>query len=268
MNVGYVLKRSASNFPDKSALIFGDQRIDYRNLNIRVNCLSNSLLNMGLKKGDRIAVLLHNCPEFIEIYFACAKSGGIIVPINNLLRIRELKEILEYIEPRFLIFDKEFDQIVHTSSAGIKSIDFLITLQEESEVFQKYNDLVINGDDDEPKVKVSDDDIGSIFLTSGTTGKPKGAMRTHRHDVLNMMTSALELGIRHDDTALLLFPFYHITFADSLRHILMSNSLVLRKEGHFDPKRILSLLSRERVTTCQFVPTMINAMLELSLIHI
>ncbi len=263
MNVGDVLKRSASNFPDKSALIFDDQRIDYRNLNIRVNCLSNSLLNMGLKKGDRIAVLLHNCPEFIEIYFACAKSGGIIVPINNLLRIRELKEILEYIEPRFLIFDKEFDQIVHTSSAGIKSIDFLITLQEESEVFQKYNDLVINGDDEEPKVKVSDDDIGGIFLTSGTTVKPKGAMRTHRHDVLNMMTSALELGIRHDDTALLLFPFYHITFADSLRHILMSNSVVLRKEGHFDPKRILSLLSRERVTTCQFVPTMINAMLEL-----
>ncbi len=119
MNVGDVLKRSASNFPDKTALIFGDQRIDYRTLNIRVNCLSNSLLDMGLKKGDRVAVLLHNCPEFIEIYFACAKSGGIIVPINNLLRIKELQEILEHIEPRFLIFDKEFDEIVQTSSVGI-----------------------------------------------------------------------------------------------------------------------------------------------------
>ncbi|MHB8203540.1 MAG: AMP-binding protein [Desulfomonilaceae bacterium] len=60
MNACDVLKRSASNFPDKTTLIFGDQRIDYGNLNIRVNCLSNSLLNMGLKKGDRIAVLLHN----------------------------------------------------------------------------------------------------------------------------------------------------------------------------------------------------------------
>jgi acyl-CoA synthetase (AMP-forming)/AMP-acid ligase II len=87
-------------------------------------------------------------------------------------------------------------------------------------------------------------------------------MRTHRHDLINMMSSALEVGIRYDDRALLLFPFYHVTFADNLRHILMSNTIVIRREGSFDPKEILELLSKEGITTCQFVPTMINAMLQ------
>ena len=87
-------------------------------------------------------------------------------------------------------------------------------------------------------------------------------MRTHRHDLINMMTCALELGLRYDDRALLLFPFYHVTFADNLRHILMANTIVIRREGGFDPKEVLDLLSREGITTCQFVPTMINSMLQ------
>ena len=87
-------------------------------------------------------------------------------------------------------------------------------------------------------------------------------MRTHRHDLINMMSCALELGIRHDDRALLLFPFYHVTFADNLRHILMSNTIVIRREGSFNPEAVLEILSTEGITTCQFVPTMINAMLQ------
>jgi acyl-CoA synthetase (AMP-forming)/AMP-acid ligase II len=77
-----------------------------------------------------------------------------------------------------------------------------------------------------------------------------------------MMSSALELGIKRDDRALFLFPFYHVTFADNLRHILMANTIVIRREGRFDPEEVLDTLSTERITTCQFVPTMINAMLQ------
>ena len=75
MGIGDVFRRSAANFPDKNAIIFEDQRITYRELNRRVNRIANGLLRLGLQQGDRVAVLLHNGPEFIEIYFACAKSG-------------------------------------------------------------------------------------------------------------------------------------------------------------------------------------------------
>ncbi|MBI5569557.1 MAG: long-chain-fatty-acid--CoA ligase [Desulfomonile tiedjei] len=262
MGVGNVLRRCAFNFPNKLALISKDRRITYADLNRRVNCVANSLVKMGLKKGDRVAVLLHNCPEFIELYFACAKSGGTFVPINNLLKQKEFLQIFEYIRPRFFIFDEEFIEIVQSNAAELKSIEFPIVLGGETTAFKQYGDLVDQGVPAEPSVTVSDDDLVSIFLTSGTTGRPKGAMRTHRHDTINIMSCALELGLRHEDRALLLFPFYHVTFADSLRHILMSNTIVIRREGGFDPRRVLNLLSTEGVTVCQFVPTMINAMLQ------
>jgi len=262
MSVGSILRRGASNFPEKPALVFGNERINYAELNRRVNCLANGLLKLGLKKGDRVAVLLHNCPEFIEIYFACAKSGGICVPINNLLKQKELLQIFEYIKPRFLIFDKDFDQIVQSTVPESKSIEFPIALDDASAAPTHYRDLADGGEGGEPDVHISDDDLVSIVLTSGTTGRPKGAMRTHRHDLMNMMSSAIELGVRHDDRALLLFPFYHVTFADSMRHILLSNTIVIRREGGFDPRAVLDILSTEWITMCQFVPTMINAMLQ------
>lgn len=262
MSVGNILRRAAFNFPDKAALVFESQRITYAELNRRVNCVTDSLLKMGLKKGDRVAVLLHNCPEFVEIYFACAKSGAIFVPINNLLRQKELAQIFEYIEPRFLIFDKDFNDIVQSSAPETKRIEFLIALSDETAGLTHYGDLVDRGEDAEPTASVSDNDLISIFLTSGTTGRPKGAMRTHRHDLINMMSCAIELGVTHDDRALLIFPFYHVTFADNLRHFLMANTVFIRREGGFDSEEVLGILSTNRVTMCQFVPTMINAMLQ------
>jgi len=262
ISVGNILRRSASNFPDKHALVFGRQKITYAELNRRANCLAGSLTNMGLRKGDRVAVFLHNCPEFFETYFACAKSGGTFVPINNLLRHRELRQILEYLEPRFLVFDKDFISIIESSLHDLKCVEFPIVLQSAPESFHQYDELMSRGEDTEPEAGLTGDDIISIFLTSGTTGRPKGALRTHRHDVINMMACAIEMGIRREDRALLLFPFYHVTFADSLRHILMANTIVIRREGGFDAEAVLAILSAERITTCQFVPTMINAMLQ------
>lgn len=262
MSMGNVLRRNAFTFPDKTALVFQNQRTTYAHLNQRVNSVANSLLRMGLKKDDRVAVLLHNCPEFIELYFACAKSGGIFVPINTLLKRRELTDIFEYIEPRFLVLDNDFRDMVHAIIPEVKCIEFPIVRGGESGVWEQYESLVDLGESTEPNVSISDDDIVSIFLTSGTTGRPKGAMRTHRHDLINVMTCTIELGLRRDDRALLLFPFYHVTFADHLRHVLMSNVIVIRKVGGFEPREVLNMLATERITVCQFVPTMINALLQ------
>ncbi|MFH0823964.1 MAG: long-chain-fatty-acid--CoA ligase [Pseudomonadota bacterium] len=262
MSVGNVLRRSAFNYPDKPALVFGSQRIGYAELNRRVNSVANSLIDKGLRKGDRVAVLLHNRPEFIEAYFACAKSGGVFVPINNLLKKKELMQIFDYIRPRFLIFDADFSEVVRSCRPDMKYLEFPVVLDGEHADSLSYARLVDEGSDSEPPVDVSFDDLISIFLTSGTTGRPKGAVRKHRHDLINMMSCAIELGIRREDRTLLIFPFYHVTFADNLRHILMANTIVIRREGAFNSREILDILSAEGITTCQFVPTMINAMLQ------
>ncbi|MFO7600980.1 MAG: long-chain-fatty-acid--CoA ligase [Candidatus Desulfacyla sp.] len=262
MSVGAILRRNAFNDGDKTALVFEDRRMTYGELNRAVNRVADHLLKMGLEKGDRLAVLLHNGVEFIELYFACAKSGVVFVPLNNLLKARELVQILEYIKPRALVLDHDFVEMIQPILPGLPFIQFPICLGEETAGFSAYTGLTEGGSEQEPQTVLSDDDLVSIFLTSGTTGRPKGVMRTHRHDWINMMSCALEMGVRHDDRALLVFPFYHVTFVDNMRHLLMGNTTVIRREGKFDPHEILGILSREGITMCQLVPTMINALLQ------
>jgi acyl-CoA synthetase (AMP-forming)/AMP-acid ligase II len=153
--------------------------------------------------------------------------------------------------------------MIRTILPELPSLEFPVSLRGDPAAYSTYSALLEIGAAQEPEISISDDDLVSIFLTSGTTGRPKGAMRTHRHDWVNMMSCALEMGVRYDDRALLLFPFYHVTFVDNLRHFLMSNTVAVRREGRFDPKEVLELLSREGITICQFVPTMINALLQM-----
>ncbi len=263
MPVGDMIRRSANRFPDKTALIFRDNRITYGELNRRVNALANRLLDMGGRKGDRVAVVLHNCPEYIEAYFACAKSGLVFVPVNNLLKQGELKQILRYIKPRFLVVDSDFEELINEATNGMDFVEYRISLgQSRTPSFISYEDSLKSGSPEEPETEISKDDLMSIFLTSGTTGLPKGAMRTHHQDFQNAMTCALEMKLDVNDRTILLFPLYHVTFEDHTRHFLMGNTVYIRREGAFDPKEVLGILSRERITTCQFVPTMINAMLQ------
>jgi long-chain acyl-CoA synthetase len=263
MGLGNILRRSAARFPDKTALIFKDQRMTYQELDRHVNRVANGLLEMGAQKGDRVAVLLHNCPELIEIYFACSRSGAIFVPINNLLKETELKRIIDYIKPRFLIVDADFERVCQSIVGDGGPTEFMIVLcGDPSKPFMSYDEVLARGNAGEPKVAVSLDEVMTIFLTSGTTGLPKGAMRTHGQNLINAMTGVIELKLVHDDRALLLFPFYHVTFEDQIRHFLMGNTVCIRREGRFDPKEVLEILARERITICQFVPTMINAMLQ------
>ncbi|MBU2499572.1 MAG: long-chain-fatty-acid--CoA ligase [Proteobacteria bacterium] len=263
MPMGDIIRRSAKRSPKKAALIFGNESLSYEELNTRINRLAGSLLRMGLKKGDRIAVLLHNGPEFFEIYYASAKIGGIFVPINNLLKKNELKEIFDYIEPQILFFDPDYTEIILSMGTELKPIRYIVGVGDDAQSgVGKYRELVDLGKDEEPTLKISDDDIVSIFLTSGTTGLPKGAMRTHRHAYLDALVGTIELKLRHADRMLMVFPFYHVTWEDNMRHLLMGNSIVIRKEGRFDPREVLETLSREKITVCQFVPTMISAMLQ------
>ena len=263
MPVGDMIRRSAYRFPGKTALIFRNERITYGELNRRVNALANRLREMGGRKGDRVAVLLHNCPEYIETYFACAKSGLAFVPINNLLKKGELQQIIQYIRPRFMVMDVDFEELILSVTEGMDFVEFKITLgTSPSPPFIPYEEALSNGDGEEPQTEVKNEDVMSIFLTSGTTGLPKGAMRTHHQNFQNALVSALEMKLDVNDRTILLFPLYHVTFEDHTRHFLMGNTVYIRREGAFDPKEVLGILEQEKITTCQFVPTMVNAMLQ------
>ena len=264
MAMGDIVRRTAKRFPNRTALILGEDSLTYDEFNRRVNRLAHGFLGLNLAKGDRVAVLSHNSIEFFEVYMALCKSGGVMVPINNLLRERELSQIFGYIKPRFVVFSADFsDTVKMLMETEGSSLETAVCIGGDCPSWaQDYEKLLAGGSEDEPDVQVDDEDLMSIILTSGTTGLPKGALRTHRLNIMNSAGAAIETSMVPDDRVLLLFPFYHVTFEDRLCHLLLGNTMVIRKQGNFNPKEVLELLSKHRITMCQFVPTMLNSMLQ------
>ena len=126
-----------------------------------------------------------------------------------------------------------------------------------------YEELVSTGSDQELPARIVDDDVISIFFTAGTTGKPKGAVRTHRHLVTDAITGVIELRVEYDEKVLISVPMYHISCEDNIvRHTYLPNTLVIKREGAFNPDEVLQLIETEKITRCQLVPTMLHALLQ------
>ncbi|MCX7966241.1 MAG: long-chain-fatty-acid--CoA ligase, partial [Syntrophorhabdaceae bacterium] len=232
--------------------------------NERVNALANGLIKMGLKKEDRVGVLLHNSHQFVEIYFAVAKTGGIFCPYNNHLRKAELKDILEYSTPRFLFVDPDFTGVVNELKNDLTFIENYICLEKSDLSYMKdYEEVINTSEKDEPDIKILDDDVMSMFFTAGTTGKPKGALRTHKHLVMTAVAGVIDLKVDYDEQVLITFPMYHVACEDNIvRHTFMPNTLHIRREGGFNAIDVLSYIEKEKITRCQMVPTMIHTLIQ------
>jgi acyl-CoA synthetase (AMP-forming)/AMP-acid ligase II len=265
MRVGDILTRNANKFPKKTALVSDAFSEDYGTLNLRVNRLANDLLSKGLTKGDRVGVLAHNGHQFVEIYFAVAKTGGIFCPYNNHLKQSELKEIIDYSTPRFLFFDIDYESLVRSLQPELGSVDHYICIQNSQwPAAGSYEESLSRGEAKEPGVHLQDDDVMSMFFTAGTTGKPKGALHTHRHLIMNAITGVIELKIDYDDRILITIPMYHVAGEDHIvRHAYMPNTIFMRREGGFNAAEVLDFIDKNRITQCQMVPTMIHTLLQL-----
>jgi long-chain acyl-CoA synthetase len=266
MRVGDVLVRNANKFPEKIAVVSEEFAQNYGTLNTRVNRLASILLRKGVKKGDRLGVLVHNGHQFIEIYFAAAKIGAIFCPYNNHLKGSELKEILEYSRPKLLFYDRDYEEVVRSLQPMLASVDCLICLQIcELLSAESYEALLSTGNEREPGIAIAEDDVMSMFFTAGTTGRPKGALHTHNHVVMNALTGVIELKVDYDDRVMITFPLYHVAGEDNImRHSYMPNTIFLRREGGFNAAKVLEFIQENRVTRCQLVPTMIHTLLQLS----
>ncbi len=265
MTVGEMLTRNANKFPAKAAVVSEEGSVDFRTLNERVNRLANGLLLRGLQKGDRIGVVVHNSRQFIEVYFTAAKTGAIFCPYNNHLKSAEVADLIMYSTPRFLFIDKDYGEMVGSLRGQMPFVERYICLEGGDGSFTEDYEAIIRGSAvSPPAVDVAEDDVLSIFFTAGTTGKPKGAMRTHRHLMSDATASVIELKVGYDEKVLITFPMYHVACEDNLvRHSFMPNTIHTKREGGFNPAEVLEYISRERITRCQFVPTMIHSLLQL-----
>jgi acyl-CoA synthetase (AMP-forming)/AMP-acid ligase II len=258
-HLGHAVSVHAHLTPDKLGARDLARAMTYRQWNERSCRLANALLGVGLRKGDRVAVLAYNCVEWLEIYVAVAKAGLTAVPVNFRLLGAEIRYIVEDAGAQAFVVQEDLLDRVEEIRADlpVPASNYIhFGAPKAPPGYRSYQELIASAAPVEPAVEVLPDDAWAFMYTSGTTGKPKGAIRSHANSALLAVITALDQGFTRDDTGLLVMPLCHsnsLWYATLLGYCGASCIVYDRKS--FDPEHLLKVLSEERVTFTSLVPT-------------
>lgn len=258
--------------PDKLGAQDSRRSLTFAQWDQRADQLSHALLATGLRRGDRVAVLATNCLEWMEIYVALARAALVAVPLNFRLVAAEIKYILDDSEAVAVIAGAAFRATVDSvrSELTIPTGRYVLLDDEVRHEWVNYETLFTNAryDADNASAKllpvVSADQTCALMYTSGTTGRPKGAVRSHAGSTLIALATAVEMGFTRDDSALLVMPLCHansLYFGNTFMHL--GATIVIDDRPSFDPEALLAALSAHGVTFTSLVPTHFSMMLAL-----
>jgi acyl-CoA synthetase (AMP-forming)/AMP-acid ligase II len=267
MNLGQNLKVNAKKFPDTVMLKDSRRSFTYPQANSRVNQLAHSLLALGLSKGDKVAVLLENSIEIVEIFLATAKTGIIIVPINFRLVGAEVEYIVNNSDAGAIIVHDEFTSTVDPIKAKLKNVppQNYIAVGQAVEGYRSYDALIENAADSEPEFEVAPEDTWILIYTSGTTGKPKGVVRSHQSHIAFYLINAVDFGFNERDYCMNVMPLCHInsTFF-TFTFLYIGASVYIHPARSFRPEEILEIVEREKISFISLIPTHYNLVLNAS----
>lgn len=263
MLVGDELRRNFENYPEKLALkdMYGKyfpegSSYTYRELFESVNRLANSLIGLGLKKGDRVAAQTGTGIGAVITLLAVGKAGMALTPVDRTNMGDEIAYLVGDSGARAMIVDADiYTSKIEPIRQRLNTVDFFVGIGSEQPCAYDFDSLIAQGSPDEPRVKLSEDDLITIIYTSGTTGKPKGVPLTHRNWTFSAYMWASELGVHPGTKWLLVMPLHTsggtgLTLTSAVRGC----SLIVTNP---DPKKILSLISSEKITFTQFSPTLL-----------
>ena len=258
MNISSLLARNAFKYPAKEALVCGVRRQNWQQLYQRVERLAGAMARSGVQKGDKVALLMENCDQFVEIHFATARLGAVGVPLNYRLVGGELAFILNSSESKMLFYGSAYRETVE---AVKKDLPLLKIYQEVAPDGGIYDEFLASGEAP-PAVEVRGDDPNLILYTSGTTGRPKGAVLTHDNSIWNAMNMVVEARFNHEDRCIVAPPLYHSAALNCwlLPHIFMGAAVVV--ETSFNPPALAQKLVDERITSLFLVPAMYSFLLQ------
>ncbi len=253
ITMGSWVARHASRKPGKLALVFKDQRVTYAELDARVRQVALGLKESGVRKGDRVAALLMNGLEVIELLLACTHLGAIFLPINFRLGAEEVAFILGDATPEVLVFHEAFAKTVDEARAKTL-VRTLVQVGPEYVALHhgKPTDVAIE--------QVEENEPAMMMYTSGTTGRPKGALLSHANLLWNDVQVLLSIPARDDDLNYCAAPLFHIGGLNVLTGPMLYRGGTTIIDDKFDPKAALEVMSRARVTCAFMVPAMWGAM--------
>ena len=262
MNVGRFLANAAERDPAKPAFVWGHEVLSYGQANARSESLAGALRRFGLGNGDRVGLLMPNCPQLPESMFATWKAGGCIVPLNARFQSDEIAYHLADAQTRMVIFSEEYRHVMATVRDRAPSVERFICVGAPLSGQLGYDELAVAGPGPGADADVADEDLAWLFYTSGTTGRPKGAMLTH--GVLTFVSVgwvADLMSLEPEDVGIHAAPLTHGAGFHALALTMKGATQVLLWPPRFDPENFCATVQRHRVTNAWLVPTQIKMLL-------
>lgn len=260
-----IVRRNGLRYPARDGFVFEGRRRAWRDVDARVDRVAAALTDAVPSIGGRVAILLPNCPEFLELYFGCARSGTIAVPLNYRLTVDDMAGILAHVEPSVFVVGVEYLESAAAVTARLADPPALWVVGGTQDdltpakalAYERQLDATPEGPVTSP---ASDDDVAAIFYTSGTTGLPKGAMVTHDNLMMNGYNQIVADRAVPSDVNLVATPVYHMgaVFMAVTYMMLGATQVILPR---FTPRGWLETLASSRATVSLLVPTMINGVL-------
>lgn len=258
INVPYLIRRGGLN-PAKIAIRFEERTRTYGELHERMLRIANALSKLGVRKGDRVSVVLQNCLEFWEINFGIQETGAIVTPLNSRLAPMEIANLVRRSGAHIIVFDR--DHIQHVEAA-VKEADIAHRIyvgENPPDGAIAFESLVASGEAKALDIPIGFDDPAEIIYTSGTTGVPKGAIWTHGTVLANSIQQCMDFRLGSDDDAYITLGMFYVggrhDFTIPIFH--QGGTVHIRRTGGFDAREILDYIRAHRITVMLLVPTML-----------
>lgn len=252
--LGDIPRIGALQYSDKEAVVFGDVRLTYRQLNNRINRLSQAINALGYHKSDRVAILSDNSHKYLEVYFAVSKLGMNLVPLNSMMPDSDLIRIINDSEATILFAGDGYEDCVDRIRGDFLRIKDLIFLDHERQEYRYYEALLENASEQEPGVPVDENELLMIVYKNGLTSSPRGVMLCHRNVMTTAQTTADMLELSADDTGCFVLPFYQTEVFDVFSMMMAGGKVAINSRA--DANEILRLIQTERCTHINLLPAM------------
>lgn len=263
-SVGDMLVRTTARVPDKVGFKFRDKTFTYKQFNDAVNRCAYGLAKLGVKKGDRAAILSHNCHQFVIYWWALLKVGAIITPLNFMLKGGEIKYIIDHSEARvFFVEDSLINNVVSVKD-DLKSVQTFgyinLSGSEVPEGWMDIEDLWLDEyPADEPEVEIAYDDPAALLYTSGTEAAPKGVLNSHLNFYMIVMSALYDLRVDHNDSIIAGIPLFHVAAMYLFVAVIAGGAYTVMEYAP-DPKEILELTQNEKITRWVWPPALYSGL--------
>ena len=256
------LKRALAVHADREAVVCGPHRFTYRQFGERVHAWAHAMRSLGVEQGDRVAILSQNCHRVLEAFFGAPTIGAILMPLNFRLVPSDFEYILNHGEAKVVIVEEGLTHLIDEIRGQLRSVaHYLVGADQDDDLpsgWRSYEALLASAPPEKPEPAVIDENETSALLyTSGTTGRPKGVMMTHRNLYLNAINATIEFGLRAADVYLHTLAMFHCN-GWGLPYAVTgmgAKHVVIKK---FEPAAFFDLAIREQISFACMPPTMMN----------